>query len=111
MQKRVLFISAALIVAVALFLVVTTQVEQGWQETFETNANGTAGDVDIYTAGDDDIYLEEEQYTQRIYEAMLDAPHPFAIALKEYMANYDGVVRAYLVTLYIFAFQYLATVG
>ena len=28
-----------------------------------------------------------------------DIPHPFAVALKEYMANYDDVVSAYLVTL------------
>ena len=26
-------------------------------------------------------------------------PHPFATALREYMAGYDGVVRAYLATL------------
>ena len=30
---------------------------------------------------------------------MTTTPHPFAIALKEYMAGYAGVVRAYLVTL------------
>ena len=32
-------------------------------------------------------------------EPMQTNPHPFATALKEYMAGYDGVVRAYLVTL------------
>jgi len=30
---------------------------------------------------------------------MLANPHPFATALREYMANYDGMVRAYLATL------------
>ena len=33
------------------------------------------------------------------YENMPTPPHPFAMALKEYMADYDGVVRAYLATL------------
>ena len=36
-------------------------------------------------------------YVEDIYETAL--PHPFATALREYMAGYDGVVRAYLVTL------------
>ena len=31
---------------------------------------------------------------QGIYETAPDAQHPFAIALKEYMASYDGVVHA-----------------
>jgi len=30
---------------------------------------------------------------------ILTTPHPFATALREYMADYDGVVRAYLATL------------
>jgi|GEM_PF-4864671 len=35
--------------------------------------------------------------TEDVYETTL--PHPFATALKEYLANYDGDVHAYLATL------------
>ncbi|MCL2856484.1 MAG: hypothetical protein FWE19_01995 [Oscillospiraceae bacterium] len=33
------------------------------------------------------------------HENVTTTPHPFATALREYMASYDSVVRAYLVTL------------
>ena len=55
---------------------------------------GCGSQIDYYpiieTTADTPPYLDEPTP---------DDPHPLAAALKEYMAGYDGVVRAYLVTL------------
>ena len=44
--------------------------------------------------GDEVLHLESAKYGDDT-----TMPHPFATALKEFMADYDGIVRAYLATL------------
>jgi len=43
--------------------------------------------------------LDWDESTSTVVITSADNPHPFATALREYMVDYDGDVRAYLVTL------------
>ena len=64
-------------------------------EAFEENLqDAEPHDADIY----DTFILFDKPYPHENVP-MPTTPHPFAMALMEYMADYDGVVRAYLATL------------
>jgi len=102
-----------LIIAIALFLLVAARAAGGWREAyagFAANGN-TVSDEEINTTYHTEEIGHHPQTTNDITEMpfderypqenapMLTNPHPFAAALMEYMAGYDGVVRAYLATL------------
>ena len=66
--------------------------EDETQETtysYDTDANSDS----------DEMHSEEEPDRQSVCAIDPDAPHPFATALREQIASYDGVVRAYIATL------------
>ena len=59
------------------------------------------GEYEVETSSHLVIEYIIEGYTHTTQdEAAATLPHPFAIALREYMASYGGVVRAYLTTLH-----------
>ena len=64
-------------------------------ETFEENLqDAKPHDADTCDASmlSDELHLNDNI-------SMATSPHPFATALKEYIADYDGIILAYLATL------------
>jgi len=88
-KKRNLSIAITLIIVIAISVI--AQAVRGWQEAEEENRHYPL--TTSITAPPFDELRPHETVPMPI------APHPFATALKEYMADYDGVVRAYLATL------------
>jgi len=56
-------------------------------------------DIETYEAGSYDAFMLFDELCPHEDVPIPTTPHPFATALREYMAGYDGVVRAYLATL------------
>ena len=90
MKRRVLSITITLVAVAIMLSAVVSYVVQGRREVLEKDLD------EQYIYGE---VLEKDLDEQYIYGNVQDAPHPFAIALMEYLANYDGVVHAYLATL------------
>jgi len=79
----------------AYFSNVESEPEIAVIEVFEENLqDAEPHDADIYDA----YIFYDEPHPQENVPRPTDL-HPFATALKEYMAGYDGVIRAYLATL------------
>jgi len=112
MKKRILSIAITLIIAFAVLLSVTVQALRGLREADFNVSGNIVSEEEFNTV----FHVEEEirhhpQTTTNTTAILFDKlrhhenvpmptnPHPFAAALREYMEGYDGVVRAYLVTL------------
>lgn len=104
MKKRNAVLAIVFLIAVTASLLVAKQVaryrEKAYEELTVSNPLILKEVPRFYLPTTADItgMLFNERFPYK-YQLMSTAPHPFAIALREYMDDYDGTVRAFLVTL------------